>query len=158
MPTFEEIERYKELHASFDELMACFLAQTDRLPSTSTLADLMRWSHDKATSKPDGGPRASWLRWRSVGSYEEAYLGEYDYGDGVRFTLEHRSTCYRRGPWRLLVEVAGGPMHHEWGCFDEADQPERNYHSESAARGEAQAIADVLLRDRLTRGAIGSAP
>ncbi len=88
------------------------------------------------------------LEWRLTGSYREATIGDFDGGDGVRFSLEYRSTCYRRGPWRLLVEVARGPNHTKWGCFDEADQPERYYHNEECARREAQSIADVLVADR----------
>lgn len=66
----------------------------------------------------------------------------------MRFSLERRPTCYRRGPWRLLVEVASGPGHTKWGCFDEADQPMRYYHNEECAKREAQSIADVLTADR----------
>lgn len=88
------------------------------------------------------------LEWKKVDGYQEATVGDPDAGDGVRFYLEHRATCYRRGPYRLLIEVAHGWAHHKWGCFDAADQPERNYHKESNAKDEAQAIADVLRRDR----------
>ena len=97
----------------------------------------------------------SLLRWQGRGGephrYEEATVGDFDGGDGVRFTLDYRATCYRRGPWHLIVEVARGVDHYKWGCFDAADQPERNYHSELCARVEAQAIADVLYRDRQAR-------
>lgn len=80
-----------------------------------------------------------------------AALGDPINGDGVTFTLDHRPTCYRRGPWTLLIEVANGPGHYLWGCFDDADQPERYYHLEDSARAEAQAIADVLWNDRRAR-------
>ena len=44
--------RHVELHKSFDELMADFLAQHPRkLPSNTTLMELMVWSH-KQTIKP----------------------------------------------------------------------------------------------------------
>jgi hypothetical protein len=93
------------------------------------------------------------LKWKPVAlGYEEAIIGDFEHGDGARFSLEFRATCYRRGPWRLLVEIAKGPQHHTWGCFDDADQPERNYHHEDCARREAQAIAAVLLKDREARG------
>lgn len=88
------------------------------------------------------------LVWMRMSNHSEAIVGDFAGGDGVRFTLEHRPTCYRRGPWRLLVEVAQGPNHEKWGCFDEQDQPMRNYHAREAAESEAQAIADVLVRDR----------
>lgn len=87
------------------------------------------------------------LQWKQTGPHhEEAKLGRE--GDGVLFSLSYYPTCYRRGPWRLLVEVFDGPHHHEWGCFDEADQPMRNFHHRDNALGEAQAIADVLWKDR----------
>ena len=153
MLTCDEIERHKELHSAFDELLACFLTRTEKRPSTTTCLELMQWSHEQATSDPTTGmPRPGWLRWQKVGLHEEALLGDPAAGDGVMFYLEHQPTCYRRGPWRLIVEVAGGPHHHDWGCLDDADQPERNYHSEHAARSEAQALADVLLKDRLAKG------
>jgi hypothetical protein len=91
------------------------------------------------------------LEWRKAPYCPEATIGDFDGGDGVRFSLEHRPTCYRRGPWRLLVEVAHGPNHTKWGCFDEADQPERYYHNEDCAKREAQSIADVLAADRSKR-------
>lgn len=101
----------------------------------------------KANFKPD-----SVLLWSEIGaSCREAILGDFTGGDGVRFSIQHQPTCYRRGPWRLLVEVA--TLHHErWGCFDEQDQPMRYYHQESCARSEAQAIATVLWRDRSKGG------
>ena len=77
-------------------------------------------------------------------------------GDGVRFYLTLHPTCYRRGPWRLLVDVLGGERHHDWGCFDEADQPLRNYHDPERAKAEAEAIAKVLMADRLGHGPIGA--
>jgi len=83
---------------------------------------------------------------------EEAILGNPDIGDGVRFWISHMPTCYRRGPFRLGIEVAGGHRHHLWGCFDDQDQPMRWYHKKENALSEAQAIADVLWVDRLKAG------
>lgn len=91
------------------------------------------------------------LHWQNT-EYEghlEAIVGDFEGGNGVRFSLDHRPTCYRRGPYNLLVEVAHGPDHIKWGCFDDADQPQRYYHRKENALSEAQAIADVLVRDRL---------
>ena len=68
--------------------------------------------------------------------------------DGVRFELTHHPTCYRRGPWKLFIDVCGGENHHKWGCFDSQDQPIRWFHSENCARTEADLIANVLLKDR----------
>lgn len=81
----------------------------------------------------------------------EATVGDFVGGDGVRFTLDHRPTCYRRGPWHLMIEVAPGENHHAWGCFDEQDQPSRWYHDRFTAQEEARRIAAVLVRDRWAR-------
>jgi hypothetical protein len=88
------------------------------------------------------------LVWVRAEHHREAIIGDFAGGDGVRFTLQHMPTCYRRGPWKLLVEVAHGSMHKAWGCFDDADQPMRYYHYENSAIAEAQAIARVLVADR----------
>lgn len=89
------------------------------------------------------------LKWEKGGKYHEvAYIGDFAAGDGVRFSLEYYSSCYRRGQWKLSVEVSGGVDHFKWGCFDDQDQPIRWYHREESARTEAEAIAAVLLADR----------
>lgn len=93
------------------------------------------------------------LPWVKNGTWWSAVLGDPDGGDGVRFSLEHRPTCYRRGPWLLKVEVVSGPGHELWGCFDEQDQPVRNFHDPGRALDEANAIAHVLWADRVKRGA-----
>jgi len=93
------------------------------------------------------------LIWCQVDDYEEATVGDYKNGNGVLFTLEHYPTCYRRGPWRLLVEVAAGPRHNDWGCFDDADQPMRWYHRVEHARLEAAEIGRVLMADYIRRSA-----
>lgn len=109
-------------------------------------------------ASPSHGRSAS-LPWRVVSAEsgtplagqhppQEATIGDFVGGDGVRFTLDHRPTCHRRGPWHLLIEVASGKFHHAWGCFDEQDQPSRWYHSQDAAQEEARLLAAVLLKDR----------
>lgn len=40
-----------ELHKRFDELLADFIYHTDGLPSETTLAQFMQWSHEQ-TIKP----------------------------------------------------------------------------------------------------------
>jgi hypothetical protein len=92
------------------------------------------------------------LEWRNefgaeLPGYEEAAIGDFPAGDGVRFTLQFMSTNYRRGKWRLLIEVASEHQ-DRWGCFDEGDQPMRYYHYEETAKREARAIAEILLADR----------
>lgn len=72
--------------------------------------------------------------------------------DRVEFFLMRQMSCYRRGIWKLLIEVCGGPNHYRWGCFDEQDQPVRYYHSKECALSEAESIARVLLTDRLKHG------
>lgn len=62
--------------------------------------------------------------WQPTGyNYWVAQLGTVD--DGVQFHLQYMPTCYRRGPWRLLIEICSGENHHKWGCFDGQDQPMR---------------------------------
>lgn len=87
------------------------------------------------------------LEWTEKEFGIEATLGDFggNGSGGVRFSLVHYPTCYRRGPWRLLVEVEDRT--HEWGCFDEQDQPQRWYHSKTRALEEAEAIAEVLVQD-----------
>lgn len=83
-----------------------------------------------------------------------AYLGYYPAGDGVMFTLEMYPTCYRRGSFKLVIDIAQGPMHEAWGCFDGQDQPMRYYHKQSNAIDEAECIARVLMDGRIKHGPI----
>lgn len=93
------------------------------------------------------------LSWQKKDGYQEAIVGDFEGGDGLRLSLVHYPTNYRRGPWKLLIEIAGGPHHHDWGCFDYDDQPERFYHHYESAILEAQTIVEVLVRDRLLKEA-----
>lgn len=45
-------QRHVELHRALDELVADFITHTGKLPSKSTLIELMEWSH-KQTQEPD---------------------------------------------------------------------------------------------------------
>jgi hypothetical protein len=85
------------------------------------------------------------LEWKDTEHGPEVILGDFHNDDGARFSIEHMPTCYRRGPWKLLIEVED--IHRTWGCFDYQDQPVRYYHSLDRLKAEAQAIADVLLVD-----------
>ncbi|MBV9448530.1 MAG: hypothetical protein JO345_21810 [Streptosporangiaceae bacterium] len=52
----EHIERHKQLHAAFDELMADFLfLNRGKLPSKTTLAELAEWSYSQ-TIEPELAP------------------------------------------------------------------------------------------------------
>ena len=84
------------------------------------------------------------LRWIQKDNWREANLLNPDDTIGVRFSLMKYPSCHRRGPWRLLIEVASGNFHHCCGCFDEQDQPMRLYHNESCALQEAESLAAVL--------------
>ena len=77
----------------------------------------------------------------------ESSLANPDGSLGVRFSITNLPTCYRRGPYKLLVEVLSGKYHHQWGCFDEQDQPTRWFHKLENAKSEAKLIAKVLLSD-----------
>lgn len=80
-------------------------------------------------------------------SYREAVLTNPDASVGVRFSIVYQPTCYRRGQYKLLIEIMDGPYQFAWGRFDNQDQPLRYYHSDSHALAEAQMIADVLQID-----------
>lgn len=75
--------------------------------------------------------------------WAEASVGTPEENDGVRFTLHHQPTCYRRGPYCLRIDASAS-----WGCFDVQDQPVRYYHDLDRAFAEAAAIAGVLAVDR----------
>lgn len=48
------------------------------------------------------------LHWFQLDAYEwQAVIGKPSAGDGVTFHMSYYSSCYRRGQWRLLIEVAG---------------------------------------------------
>ena len=47
MTKAEHIEKHKALHRSFDELMADFISHTDKLPSQTSIMDLMKWSFEQ---------------------------------------------------------------------------------------------------------------
>ena len=46
----ELIEIHKELHRNLDLLVACFIENTENLPSKTTVMDLMKWSHEQTTN------------------------------------------------------------------------------------------------------------
>ncbi len=48
----EHIKRHQELHLMLDELLADFINHTDKLPSKTSLLELVEWSH-KQTMNPD---------------------------------------------------------------------------------------------------------
>jgi hypothetical protein len=91
--------------------------------------------------------KLNWIENEFAG--RDALLGNFAEDDGVRFNLLHYPTCYRRGPWRLLIEVED--RNRTWGGFDDQDQPMRWFHSEQRALEEAQAIADVLIADHVRK-------
>lgn len=47
MNTEKHKERHKELHKSLDELVACFIDKTGKLPSETYLMELMSWSFEQ---------------------------------------------------------------------------------------------------------------
>lgn len=50
--TTEHLARHVELHAALDELLTCFLlAHKHKVPSRTTVLELMTWSHE-ATREP----------------------------------------------------------------------------------------------------------
>ena len=47
MNKLQHKQRHIKLHRSLDELLADFFLHTKGLPSTTTLMELMRWSHEQ---------------------------------------------------------------------------------------------------------------
>lgn len=43
----ELIVIHKELHTSLDKLIACYIENTEKLPSRTTVMELMKWSHEQ---------------------------------------------------------------------------------------------------------------
>lgn len=80
------------------------------------------------------------------GTYHEAIIGNFEKKDGVRFSLQVLPTCHIRGTFMLLVEVAD--TEYKWPGFDEMDQPLRYYHDLQHALGEAELIAQALMKVR----------
>lgn len=48
----EHIKKHKELHSALDELVADLIRHTKKLPSTTSVMELMAWSN-KQTWNPD---------------------------------------------------------------------------------------------------------
>jgi hypothetical protein len=40
-------QRHKQLHKVLDELVADFIAHTKKMPSQTSIIELMRWSHEQ---------------------------------------------------------------------------------------------------------------
>lgn len=89
-----------------------------------------------------------WANGDAGKAYTEAIIGDFEDGDEVLFTLGHYPTRPTRGSWRLLIVIALGPENPLWGYFDGTEGPTRWYHSEAAAKSEAQAIAKFLSREK----------
>ena len=53
MKTEEHKERHKELHNMLDELIADFISHTEKLPSKTTLNELMTWSFEQTKNPTD---------------------------------------------------------------------------------------------------------
>lgn len=47
MTLTEHTDRHKELHKCLDELVADFITYTNKLPSKTSLLELMKWSHEQ---------------------------------------------------------------------------------------------------------------
>ena len=49
----EHKKRHEELHHSLDELLADFIAHTNRLPSKTTIMEFMEWSYQQTINPTD---------------------------------------------------------------------------------------------------------
>lgn len=87
------------------------------------------------------------LNWREKilngATYHEAFIGDFSNNDGVRFSLVIQPTSNIRGIFKLLVEVAD--TNFKWETFYDAT---RYYHDLQHALGEAELIAQVLVKGR----------
>jgi hypothetical protein len=45
----DHIERHIKLHNALDELVADFVQHTKKMPSTTTIYELMKWSHEQCS-------------------------------------------------------------------------------------------------------------
>ena len=54
LPLFDHKARHVELHRSVDELVADFIRHTERLPSKTTVMELLEWSHGQTINPTDG--------------------------------------------------------------------------------------------------------
>jgi len=112
-----------------------------RIDALDLIAEVRRLTGETELENP--------LDWKPSPHGDEVILGDFGDENGVRMSLLFMPTCYRRGPWRLLIEIED--RLRVWGCFDSQDQPVRYYHSLERAKAEAQAIADVLLKDHAVK-------
>jgi hypothetical protein len=46
MTPHETKGRHVELHRNLDELIACYISETEKLLSNTTVMELMEWSHE----------------------------------------------------------------------------------------------------------------
>ena len=135
------IEPERTSHPGVEEVIFrdCFCCQLYRCPHCD-----LEWKADPMTHEPCkrlGMP----LEWKDAPYGADAVMGDHENRDGVHFTIEFVPTCYRRGQFKLLIEVLD--KDRTWGCFDEQDQPMRYFHSMDRLKGEADAIALVLAKD-----------
>ena len=56
-----EVERLKQLLGGLDQLLGCFLARTERLPSTTSVTDLMEWTSQQIATYDT--PQVDQPRW-----------------------------------------------------------------------------------------------
>ncbi len=139
--TKEIVDLQGSRHPDAEEVIYhdCFCCQLYRCPHCN-----LEWKADPMTAEPCkrlGMP----LLWEDKPYGADAVMGGHKNRDGVRFTIEYVPTCYRRGQYKLLIEICG-PL-EEWGCFDDQDQPMRYFHSVERLKGEADDIALVLAKD-----------
>ena len=49
----EHIKVHKELHSKLDQLLADFISHTEKLPSETSLMELMNWSFEQTKTPTD---------------------------------------------------------------------------------------------------------
>lgn len=48
MKKSDHIERHKVLHSCFDELLGDFISHTSKMPSKTTVMELLKWSYSQS--------------------------------------------------------------------------------------------------------------
>jgi len=88
-----EVERLKQLLGGLDQLLGCFLARTERLPSTTSVTELMEWTRQQiATYDTPQVDQPSWGIWLTTENWAVVF-GGHDWV-GTREQAEERARVF----------------------------------------------------------------
>lgn len=113
----EHIKRHVHLHTTLDELVADFIEHTEKLPSKTTIMELMNWSHGQ-TKEPTSN---------------EAHTEPNE---------DHLKVDNNHSPWRMKCEMCGAdeplPENCSLGWVGEAMNLFRDLHRYCEGSREAK--------------------